>query len=154
MRARGTGRTGTERAKGPCPAGTPRRRPARGPRLRWRRRLRATRTGLVSCRSSPPPKYARERPCHARGRARRPSVILPLALRKPRASLEVWKFGGASLADAPAIARAASLIAAHRGPLVVVASALFGVTDLLLDGARRSAAGDARAASEAARGFY
>ena len=84
----------------------------------------------------------------------RPSVILPLVLGRPRASLEVWKFGGASLADAAAIARAASLIAAHRGPLLVVASALRGVTDLLLDGARRSAAGDARAASEAARGFY
>src|SRR5262245_54014407 len=71
-----------------------------------------------------------------------------------KASLEVWKFGGASLADAPAIERAASLVAGRRGPLVVVASALAGVTDLLLDGARRSAAGDARAASEAARAFY
>ncbi len=56
------------------------------------------------------------------------------------APLEVWKFGGASLADAAAIARAAGLIASHDGPLVVVASALAGVTDLLLGGAQQAAA--------------
>ena len=49
------------------------------------------------------------------------------------AGLEVWKFGGASVADGRAIQRAADQIAAHRGPLVVVVSALAGVTDLLLD---------------------
>jgi aspartokinase/homoserine dehydrogenase 1 len=59
------------------------------------------------------------------------------------ADLQVWKFGGASLADGPAVRRAVGLIAAHRGPLVVVVSALAGVTDLLLDGARRAVAGDA-----------
>jgi aspartokinase/homoserine dehydrogenase 1 len=64
--------------------------------------------------------------------------------------LEVWKFGGASLADAAAIERAAALIASHPGPLVVVASALAGVTDLLLDGARASAAGDHDAAARVA----
>jgi aspartokinase/homoserine dehydrogenase 1 len=57
-------------------------------------------------------------------------------------AVEVWKFGGASLADAQAIKRAAALVTAHRGPLVVVVSALSGVTDLLLDGARGAAAGD------------
>src|SRR5690242_18906569 len=46
--------------------------------------------------------------------------------------LEIWKFGGASLADEHGIRRAVDQIAAHRGPLVVVASALAGVTDLLL----------------------
>ncbi len=56
-------------------------------------------------------------------------------------SLEVWKFGGAALADARAIDRAAQRIAAHTGPLVVVASALGGVTDLLLEGAAHAAAG-------------
>jgi aspartate kinase len=71
--------------------------------------------------------------------------------RAPR--LEVWKFGGASLADAAAVRNAVSLIRAHRGPLVVVVSALAGVTDLLLDGARRSAAGDPDAASKAAATF-
>jgi len=73
------------------------------------------------------------------------------AERAPR--LEVWKFGGASLADAAAVRNAVSLVRAHRGPLVVVVSALGGVTDLLLDGARRSAAGDPAAASTAAAVF-
>jgi len=49
--------------------------------------------------------------------------------------LVVWKFGGASLADGSAIALAATRIAAHPGPLVIVASALGGVTDQLLAGA-------------------
>ena len=56
-------------------------------------------------------------------------------MRAPRPRLEIWKFGGASLADAAGLRRAAALIAAHGGPLVVVASALAGVTDLLLEGA-------------------
>jgi aspartokinase/homoserine dehydrogenase 1 len=71
--------------------------------------------------------------------------------RRPR--LEVWKFGGASLADAAAVRHAVSLVRAHRGPLVVVVSALAGVTDLLLDGARRSVAGEPAAASTAAASF-
>ena len=49
--------------------------------------------------------------------------------------LEIWKFGGAALADARAIQKAADRIAEHDGPLVVVASALAGVTDLLLSAA-------------------
>ena len=53
--------------------------------------------------------------------------------------LEVWKFGGASLADGRAIQKAARQIAAHRGPLVVVASALAGVTDTLLQGTPQAA---------------
>jgi aspartokinase/homoserine dehydrogenase 1 len=67
-----------------------------------------------------------------------------------RPGLEVWKFGGASLADARAIQRASGLIARHPGPLVVVASALAGVTDLLLDGAKQAAAGNAREATRIA----
>jgi aspartokinase/homoserine dehydrogenase 1 len=70
-----------------------------------------------------------------------------------RLRLEVWKFGGASLADAAAVRHAVSLVVAHRGPLVVVVSALAGVTDLLLDGARRSVAGEPAAASAAAASF-
>jgi aspartokinase/homoserine dehydrogenase 1 len=65
--------------------------------------------------------------------------------------LEVWKFGGASLADGQAIARAATRIAAHDGPLVVVASALGGVTDLLLDGAAHAVEGRDDEASGVAR---
>jgi aspartokinase/homoserine dehydrogenase 1 len=55
--------------------------------------------------------------------------------------LEVWKFGGASLADVAAIHKAVSLIAGHKGPLVIVPSALAGVTDLLLEGAAAAIAG-------------
>src|SRR6185369_14606427 len=65
------------------------------------------------------------------------------------ADLQVWKFGGASLADAAAIERAAALIAAHDGPLVIVASALAGITDLLLGGAQDAAANAGRAAAQA-----
>jgi aspartokinase/homoserine dehydrogenase 1 len=67
--------------------------------------------------------------------------------------LQIWKFGGASLADAAAIRHAADLVAAHRGPLVVVASAMAGVTDLLIGGARAAAAGRAREAARAAGTF-
>jgi len=70
-----------------------------------------------------------------------------------RQRLEVWKFGGASLADAEAVRHAVSLIRAHRGPLVVVVSALAGVTDSLLEGARRSLAGDTAAAAVTAASF-
>src|SRR6476620_5739168 len=70
--------------------------------------------------------------------------------KSPAASLEVWKFGGASLADAAAIDRAAALIAAHDGPLVIVASALAGITDLLIGGAQHAAADTStRAAGQA-----
>ncbi len=67
--------------------------------------------------------------------------------------IDVGKFGGASLADGKAILRAAAQIGAHRGPLVVVASALAGVTDLLLQGATDAAAGRAPEASRAAAAF-
>jgi aspartokinase/homoserine dehydrogenase 1 len=70
-----------------------------------------------------------------------------------RHPLEVWKFGGASLADAAAIRKAAELAAAHSGPLVIVASALAGVTDLLLSGAHAAVARDTRQASRVAAAF-
>ncbi len=65
--------------------------------------------------------------------------------------LEVWKFGGASLADGRAIQKAAQQIVAHRGPLVVVASALAGVTDLLLQGTPQAATAFRRKHVHAAR---
>ena len=55
--------------------------------------------------------------------------------------LEVWKFGGASLASPEQIQKAAALVARHNGPLVVVPSALAGVTDMLLEGASHAIAG-------------
>ncbi len=70
-----------------------------------------------------------------------------------RHPLEVWKFGGASLADAAAIRKAAELAAGHPGPLVIVASALAGVTDLLLGGAQAAVTGDTRQASRVAAAF-
>ena len=74
---------------------------------------------------------------------------------KPAASrLSVWKFGGASLADAPAIHKAAELIAAHEGPLVVVCSAMSGVTDQLLEGARLAVSGDDREAAKVAQKIF
>jgi aspartokinase/homoserine dehydrogenase 1 len=59
-----------------------------------------------------------------------------------REPLEVWKFGGASLASAEQIEKAVALIGRHSGPLVVVPSALAGITDLLLEGARQAMAGN------------
>src|SRR5260370_24166828 len=65
----------------------------------------------------------------------------------------IHKFGGASLANAAAIRQAVEIVLAHRpAPLVVVVSAIAGVTDALLDAAARAAQGDAghlRAAAEA-----
>src|SRR5262245_19864461 len=69
------------------------------------------------------------------------------------ADLEVWKFGGASLADSTAIRKAALLIQSHAGPLVVVASALAGVTDLLLEGAGHAVAGRTKGAARGAATF-
>ncbi len=68
-----------------------------------------------------------------------------IAKRKP----VVFKFGGAALADAAAIRRVCAIVRASRDdsvPTVVVVSACLGVTDALLDIARRSARGEGRAA--------
>src|SRR5204862_365704 len=55
---------------------------------------------------------------------------------------QIHKFGGASLADAAAIGHAVRIVQAQRPePLVVVVSAMSGVTDALLDGAARAARG-------------
>ncbi len=70
-----------------------------------------------------------------------------------KAGLEIWKFGGASLADEHGIQRAAAQVQAHRGPMVVVASALAGVTDLLLGGAQHAAQGDTAPSARAADTF-
>src|SRR5438093_567851 len=83
------------------------------------------------------------------GRTQRPAERPAPA--RPR--LEVWKLGGASLADANAVRRAVGLVQRHPGDLVVVVSALKGVTDGLLEGAHRSASGDVAAASAQAAAF-
>jgi aspartokinase/homoserine dehydrogenase 1 len=73
--------------------------------------------------------------------------------RKRGSGLEVWKFGGASVLDAAAVRNVVDLVHRHPNPLVVVVSALGGVTDLLLEGARRAAAGDVAAGAEVAAAF-
>jgi aspartokinase/homoserine dehydrogenase 1 len=77
----------------------------------------------------------------------------PLAGARVRPPLEVWKFGGASVASADEIRKAAALIAAHKGPLVIVVSALAGVTDMLLEGAVLAVGGRAAEASHQAAAF-
>jgi bifunctional aspartokinase / homoserine dehydrogenase 1 len=55
----------------------------------------------------------------------------------------IHKFGGASLADAAGMERAAQIVMAQRpAAQVVVVSAMAGVTDALLDAAARAARGD------------
>ena len=57
-------------------------------------------------------------------------------------TVEVHKFGGASLADASAYAHAVRIVGQQPGTLVVVVSAMAGTTDLLLEGAEKARAGD------------
>jgi aspartate kinase len=64
----------------------------------------------------------------------------------------IMKFGGTSLEDAFAFARARGIISAHAGARpVVVASAMSRVTDALLSSVERAAQGQADNADEAAR---
>lgn len=58
----------------------------------------------------------------------------------------VYKFGGAALADTAAIRRALAIVVSTREPLVVVVSAMHGVTDALLAAADAAATGDASGA--------
>src|SRR6202021_2237416 len=58
--------------------------------------------------------------------------------------LRVVKFGGTSVGDAPRIRQVAEIVrdAARESDLVVVVSAMSGVTNQLIEAASRSAAGD------------
>jgi bifunctional aspartokinase / homoserine dehydrogenase 1 len=60
------------------------------------------------------------------------------------ASLCVMKFGGTSVGDASCIRRAAEIVKAEAAgrPVVVVVSAMSGVTNWLIDAARRAETGD------------
>ncbi|MCZ8010477.1 bifunctional aspartate kinase/homoserine dehydrogenase I [Gemmatimonas sp.] len=67
-----------------------------------------------------------------------------------RKAVDVFKFGGASLADAAAVRHAIDLILTPRpSPVVTVVSALAGVTDALLAMAESARTGDFRAADAA-----
>lgn len=68
------------------------------------------------------------------------------------AKLQVMKFGGTSVGNGECIARAAEIIAAaaREGSVVAVVSAMSGVTNRLVEAARRSEQGDANAGGELA----
>ncbi|MCM3901246.1 MAG: aspartate kinase [Pyrinomonadaceae bacterium] len=68
------------------------------------------------------------------------------------AKLQVMKFGGTSVGNGECIARAAEIIAAaaREGSVVAVVSAMSGVTNRLVETARRSEQGDANAGNELA----
>src|SRR5580698_5474197 len=72
---------------------------------------------------------------------------------KPR--LQVMKFGGTSVGDASCIARVAKIVAkaSRLGPLVVVVSAMSGVTNRLIEAATCSEAGDRDRASALLQGL-
>jgi aspartate kinase len=61
--------------------------------------------------------------------------------------LEVMKFGGTSVGDASCIARAAQIVAesARQNAVVVVVSAMSGVTNRLIEAANRAARGETQA---------
>lgn len=65
----------------------------------------------------------------------------------------IHKFGGAGVADAQAIRRAVAILRTIEGPRIVVVSALFGVTDLLVDLIATAEAGQTAAAVADARRF-
>jgi aspartokinase/homoserine dehydrogenase 1 len=65
-------------------------------------------------------------------------------------SVDVFKFGGAAVGSAEALRIAAEHVGARSGKLVVVVSAMSGITDLLLGAARAALAGDRDAYERAA----
>src|SRR4029077_5991680 len=95
----------------------------------WVRFLR----GLTRGRGAASPLEAIPAPCSLAG-ARRPR----------RAVMRVLKFGGTSVGSAERIRGVADIVCAQAadGPLVVVVSAVGGVTDELLRGAEQAAAGE------------
>ena len=64
--------------------------------------------------------------------------------------LRVMKFGGTSVGDAACIARAAEIVksAVSQGSVVVVVSAMSGVTNRLIDAAHHAEAGKAEFATQ------
>src|SRR6185312_7643119 len=71
-----------------------------------------------------------------------PDTPWPAMANAKKLSVEVHKFGGASLADGAAFRRVVEIIAGRQGPRVAVVSAPAGVTDLLLGLAGRATGGE------------
>jgi aspartokinase/homoserine dehydrogenase 1 len=69
---------------------------------------------------------------------------------RAKSTLQIHKFGGASLADTAAVRRAVGLVRGIPGPAVVVVSAMSGVTDQLLTLATAAGRGDCSGAAPAA----
>ena len=65
-----------------------------------------------------------------------------LYARKVRGPIDVYKFGGAAVGSAEAVRIAGVHVRRAKGSVVVVVSAMFGVTDLLLEGARAALRGE------------
>src|SRR5258708_15750228 len=63
--------------------------------------------------------------------------------------LQVMQFGGTSVGDADCIARTAQIVAkaAKENPCIAVVSAMSGVTNRLIEAARKAQAGDTRGGS-------
>lgn len=68
-------------------------------------------------------------------------------------AVQVFKFGGAAVGSADALRTAATHVAKAGSRLVVVVSAMSGVTDLLLSAATTAASGDGQASVAAATAF-
>jgi aspartate kinase len=64
--------------------------------------------------------------------------------------VRIMKFGGTSVGDGDCIRRAAETVAASDGPLVVVVSAMSGVTNKLIEAAKLAGGGDTRVSVELA----
>jgi aspartokinase len=71
--------------------------------------------------------------------------------RSKTSPVRVFKFGGTSVGTAEALRTAAGHVEADASPLVVVVSAMAGITDLLLAGARAARDQDAERVADAIR---
>jgi len=67
---------------------------------------------------------------------------------------EVIKFGGTSVGSAEAVERAIGIVTQTHGPVVVVVSAMAGITDLLHAAVRRAAAGESVDSENAVEAFF
>src|SRR5205823_1474298 len=72
-----------------------------------------------------------------------------------KSKLQVMKFGGTSVGDAACIARAAQIVieAARQNAVVAVVSAMSGVTNRLVEAAKRAGTGDNEAGSALIEGL-
>ena len=78
---------------------------------------------------------------------------MPTPTRARRRTVAIHKFGGASVSNGAALKHAAGIVAGARkgGPLVVVVSAMAGVTDALIAAAESAASGDRKQVQALAR---